>query len=76
MIDNGADLAPLMGTFSFSGRDTNYEDEERIEEKKTVIKSTPSPRQSLSMAEDNTIASTNIEDTFSSQILASEETTR
>ena len=27
MIGDGADLAPLMGTFSFSGRDPNRDDE-------------------------------------------------
>ena len=33
MIGDGADLAPLMGTFSFSGRDPNREGEE---ERKTL----------------------------------------
>ena len=28
MLGDGADLAPLMGTFSFSGRDPNQEDDE------------------------------------------------
>ena len=36
MIGDGADLAPLMGTFSFSGRDPNREQEE---ERKTLDES-------------------------------------
>ena len=28
MAGDGADLAPLMGTFSFTGRDPNREDEQ------------------------------------------------
>ena len=34
MIENGADLAPLMGTFSFSGRDPNLEESDEEEEEK------------------------------------------
>ena len=37
MIGDGADLAPLMGTFSFSGRDPNQEDDDFLaEERKTL----------------------------------------
>ena len=36
MIGDGADLAPLMGTFSFSGRDPNREQDE---ERKTLDES-------------------------------------
>ena len=32
MIGDGSDLAPLMGTFSFSGRDPNAIDDQRDEE--------------------------------------------
>ena len=36
MIENGADLAPLMGAYSFSGRDPNKEEDEQAEEAKTI----------------------------------------
>ena len=34
MIGDGADLAPLMGTFSFTGRDPNRDDNDGFEESK------------------------------------------
>lgn len=34
MIGDGADLAPLMGTFSFTGRDPNRDDDDGFEENK------------------------------------------
>ena len=39
MIGDGADLAPLMGTFSFTGRDPNRDDDDGFEESKDGLSS-------------------------------------
>ena len=40
MLGDGADLAPLMGTFSFSGRDPNKDSDDSEEEKYKVRQTT------------------------------------
>ena len=43
MIGDGSDLAPLMGTFSFSGRDPNQFDDEETKQ----VDSTATSRQTM-----------------------------